>query len=160
MGPRVKFLLAIIDSIFNQQNGGYFFSCKVGHEGGGGVRGLRVTGHKKYINSFLNISLRTPTLKHRLYLIENSIFWTARMWRCQKKKKQAFPVSLSTIWACRRGVTKCRWNWYIFKFPPVSLWQVTQQSLLVWETRLEKTLILMKEVRVQQQKFTYYRMAR
>ena len=56
MGPSVKFVLAIIDSIFKKQNGDFFSVRKVGHEGGG-VRGLRVRCHKKYLFNFLNISL-------------------------------------------------------------------------------------------------------
>ena len=60
MGPSVKFVLAIIDSISKKKMGVNFFSRKIGHEGGGGVgvRGLRVCGRKKSRSSFLNISLR------------------------------------------------------------------------------------------------------
>ena len=57
MGPSVKFVLAIIDSISKKKMGVNFFSRKIGHEGGGGVRGLRVCGRKKSRSSFLNISL-------------------------------------------------------------------------------------------------------
>ena len=39
MGPRVKFVLAIIDSI-SKKNWGLIFSRKIGHEGGGGPRAL------------------------------------------------------------------------------------------------------------------------
>ena len=58
MGPSVKFVLAIIFSISNQKNGGEFFSRKVGHEGGGAwSEGFESSGHKKYINCLLNISV-------------------------------------------------------------------------------------------------------
>ena len=56
MGPSVKFVLAIIDSI-SKKKWGLIFFCKIGHEGGG-VRGLRVCGRKNYRSSFLNISLK------------------------------------------------------------------------------------------------------
>jgi len=36
MGPSVKFVLAIIDSISKKKMGVNFFSRKIGHEGGGG----------------------------------------------------------------------------------------------------------------------------
>ena len=55
MGPSVKFVLAIIDSI-SKKKWGFIFFRKIGHEGGG-FRGLRVCGRKKYRSSFLNISL-------------------------------------------------------------------------------------------------------
>ena len=35
MGPSVKFVLAIIDSISKKKMGVNFFSRKIGHEGGG-----------------------------------------------------------------------------------------------------------------------------
>ena len=38
MGPSVKFVLAIIDSISKKKMGVNFFSRKIGHEGGGGPR--------------------------------------------------------------------------------------------------------------------------
>ena len=56
MGPSVKFVLAIIDSISKKKMGVNFFSRKIGHEGGG-VRGLRVCRRKNYLSSFFNISL-------------------------------------------------------------------------------------------------------
>ena len=37
MGPSVKFVLAIIDSISKKKMGVNFFSRKIGHEGGRGV---------------------------------------------------------------------------------------------------------------------------
>ena len=36
MGPSVKFVLAVIDSISRKKMGVNFFSRKIGHEGGGG----------------------------------------------------------------------------------------------------------------------------
>ena len=39
MGPSVKFVLAIIDSISKKKMGVNFFSRKIGHQGGG-VQGL------------------------------------------------------------------------------------------------------------------------
>ena len=59
MGPSVKFVLAIKDSISKKKMGVNFFSAKLDTKGGvGGVRGLRVCGRKKSRSSFLNISLR------------------------------------------------------------------------------------------------------
>ena len=49
MGPSVKFVLAIIDSISQKKMGVNFFSRKIGHEGGG-VQGLRVCGRKNYLS--------------------------------------------------------------------------------------------------------------
>ena len=57
MGPSVKFVLAIKDSISKKKMGVNFFSAKLDTKGGGGVRGLRVCGCKKSRSSFLNISL-------------------------------------------------------------------------------------------------------
>ena len=39
MGPSVKFVLAIIDSI-SKKKWGLIFFCKIGHEGGGGSEGF------------------------------------------------------------------------------------------------------------------------
>ena len=57
MGPSVKFVLAIKDSISKKKMGVNFFFAKLDTKGGG-VRGLRVWGRKKSRSSFLNISLR------------------------------------------------------------------------------------------------------
>ena len=40
MGPSVKFVLTIIDSISKKKWGLIFFSRKIGHEGGGGFEGF------------------------------------------------------------------------------------------------------------------------
>ena len=40
MGPSVKFVLAIIDSISKKKMVVNFFSRKIGHEGGGGSEGF------------------------------------------------------------------------------------------------------------------------
>ena len=40
MGPSVKFVLAIIDSISKKKMGVNFFSRKIGHEGGWGSEGF------------------------------------------------------------------------------------------------------------------------
>ena len=67
MGPSVKFVLAIIDSISKKKWGLIFFR-KIGHEGGG-VRGLRVCSRKNYLSSFLNISLRpSSSLIHSIFI--------------------------------------------------------------------------------------------
>ena len=57
MGPSVKFVLAIIDSISKKKWGLIFFPQNWTRRGGG-ARGLRVCGCKKSRSSFLNISLR------------------------------------------------------------------------------------------------------
>ena len=57
MGPSVKFVLAIIDSISEEKKWGLIFFAKLDTKGGGGVRGLRVCSRQNYLSSFLNISL-------------------------------------------------------------------------------------------------------
>ena len=65
MGPSVKFVLAIKDSISKKKMGVNFFSAKLDTKGGG-VRGLRVCGCKKSRSSFLNISLMLTTISNKM----------------------------------------------------------------------------------------------
>ena len=65
MGPSVKFVLAIIDSISKKNRGNFFLSVKRPYRGvGGGPRGGLAKDHKKYGFFFRNPSLTKNPAQH------------------------------------------------------------------------------------------------